>query len=323
VCKKKRALESLLIGSLRDLRVNWYKPRSKDSSLPRNQLNWYKVVSDALKVVLNASYGVFGAERFALYCPPVAEATAAIGRYAISQTLEKARGLGIDVLYGDTDSLFLESPELGLLKELVEWSTSSLKMELEIDKNYRYLALSSRKKNYLGVKPDGSVDIKGLTGKKRHIPEFLKTAFYDMVEILSEVKSPEEFQDAKAKINELVKECYLRLRNREFSVEDLAFSVMMGRDTGRYTKTTPQHVKAAKQLEGRGYEVKSGELIAFVKVIGESGVKPVQLARIDEVDIQKYMEYLRSTFDQVLDALGVEFEDLIGVKRLESFFQDK
>ncbi len=323
VCKKKRALESLLIGSLRDLRVNWYKPRSKDSSLPKNQLNWYKVVSDALKVVLNASYGVFGAERFALYCPPVAEATAAIGRYAISQTLEKARGLGIDVLYGDTDSLFLESPEPGLLKELVEWSTSSLKMELEIDKNYRYLALSSRKKNYLGVKPDGSVDIKGLTGKKRHIPEFLKTAFYDMVKILSEVKSPEEFQDAKAKITDIVKECYLRLRNREFSVEDLAFSVMMGRDTGRYTKTTPQHVKAAKQLEDRGYEVKSGELIAFVKVVGDQGVKPVQLARIDEVDIQKYLEYLRSTFDQVLDSLGVEFEDLIGVKKLESFFQDK
>jgi hypothetical protein len=35
------------------------------------------------------------------------------------------------------------------------------------------------------------------------------------------------------------------------------------------------------------------------------------------------MEYLRSTFDQVLDALGVEFEDLIGVKKLESFFQNK
>ena len=49
----------------------------------------------------------------------------------------------------------------------------------------------------------------------------------------------------------------------------------------------------------------------------------MQLARTDEVDIQKYMEYLRSTFDQVLDALGVEFEDLIGVKKLESFFQNK
>jgi len=322
VCKKTRALESLLIGSLRDIRVNWYKPRSKDASLPKTQLSWYKVVSDALKVVLNASYGVFGADRFALYCPPVAEATAAIGRYAISQTLETARQLGIEVLYGDTDSLFIESPDPQILKKLVDWSKSSLHMELEVDKNYRYLALSSRKKNYLGVKPDGSVDIKGLTGKKRHIPEFLSRAFYEMVRILSDVKSPEEFENSKARITEIVKGCYLKLRNREYTVDELAFSVMMGRETGRYTKTTPQHVKAAKQLEGRGFEIKSGELIAFVKVIGGQGVKPVQLARVDEIDIQKYMEYLRSTFEQVIDALGIEFEDLIGVKKLESFFSD-
>ena len=322
VCKKTRALESLLIGSLRDIRVNWYKPRSKNASLPKSQLSWYRVVSDALKVVLNASYGVFGADRFALYCPPVAEATAAIGRYAISQTLQTARELGIEVLYGDTDSLFLESPGQDVLKKLVDWSKSSLQMELEVDKNYRYLALSSRKKNYLGVKPDGSVDIKGLTGKKRHIPEFLTKAFYDMVRILSDVKDPDEFENAKKRITEIVKGCYLKLRNREYTVEELAFSVMMGRETGRYTKTTPQHVKAAKQLEGRGFEVKSGELIAFVKVIGEQGVKPVQLARVDDIDIQKYMEYLRSTFEQVLDALGVEFEDLVGVKKLESFFSN-
>jgi DNA polymerase I len=320
VCRKTRALESLLIGSLRDVRVNWYKPRLRDTALPRSQLSWYKVVSDALKVVLNASYGVFGADRFALYCPPVAEATAAIGRYAISQTLERARELGIEVLYGDTDSLFLESPDPHILRSLVDWSKSSLQMELEVDKNYRYLALSSRKKNYLGVKPDGSVDIKGLTGKKRHIPEFLTQAFYEMVRILSEVKSPEEFENAKTRITEIVKECYLKLRNREYTVEELAFSVMMGRETGRYTKTTPQHVKAAKQLEGRGFEVRSGELIAFVKVIGEPSVKPVQLAKVDDIDIQKYMEYLRSTFEQVLDAIGIEFEDLIGVKKLESFF---
>jgi len=320
VCKKTRALESLLIGSLRDIRVNWYKPRSKDPRLSKVQLSWYKVVADALKVVLNASYGVFGADRFALYCPPVAEATAAIGRYAISQTLEKARELGIEVLYGDTDSLFLESPDQSALKNLVDWSMSSLHMELEVDKNYRYLALSSRKKNYLGVKPDGSVDIKGLTGKKRHIPDFLTKAFYEMVEILSDVKTPDEFENARARITEIVKGCYLKLRNREYALEELAFSVMMGRDTGSYKKTTPQHVKAAKQLEGTGVEVKSGELIAFVKVIGEQGVKPVQLAKIDDIDIQKYMEYLRSTFEQVLDSLGIEFEDLIGVKKLESFF---
>ena len=49
-------------------------------------------------------------------------------------------------------------------------------------------------------------------------------------------------------------------------------------------------------------------------------MKPVQLARIDEVDIEKYIEYIRGTFEQVLDSLGVEFEDLAGVKKLESFF---
>jgi DNA polymerase I len=164
------------------------------------------------------------------------------------------------------------------------------------------------------------VDIKGLTGKKRHIPEFLTKAFYEMVSILSNVKDPNEFENARARIREIVKACYLKLRNRQYSVEELAFSVMMGRETGSYRKTTPQHVKAAKQLEGAGVETRSGELIAFVKVIGQQGVKPVQLANVDDIDIQKYMEYLQSTFEQVLDALGIEFEDLVGVKKLESFF---
>jgi len=35
------------------------------------------------KVVLNASYGVFGAERFALYCPPVCGITRRIGTYDV------------------------------------------------------------------------------------------------------------------------------------------------------------------------------------------------------------------------------------------------
>ena len=320
VCKKRRALESLLIGSLRDLRVNWYKPKSKDPSISAELRGWYKVVSDALKVILNASYGVFGADRFALYCPPVAEATSAIGRYAITQTIEKSRSLGVEVFYGDTDSIFLGSPDQKQLEQLIEWSKASLGMELEVDKNYRYLALSSRKKNYLGVYPDGSVDIKGLTGKKRHVPEFLKRAFYEMVQTLSEVKSREEFEMAKEKIKEIVRSCYLKLRNREYSLEELAFSVMISKPPDRYIKTTPQHVKAAHLLAQKGVEIKAGDLIAFVKVLGELGVKPVQLASPSEIDSAKYMEYIRSTFEQVLDALGVEFEELVGTRRLDSFF---
>ena len=320
VCKKNRALESLLIGSLRDLRVNWYKPRSKDKTLPEDVRSLYSVIQNALKVVLNASYGVFGSDRFALYCPPVAEATAAIGRYAITNTIEKARSIGMNVVYGDTDSIFLGNPSPEQLNELIDWSRNFLEMELEVDKRYRYLVLSSRKKNYLGVLPDGSVDIKGLTGKKRHIPEFLKRAFYEMIGILSKVQTVEDFEDARVKIKEIVRNCYLMLRDRRFSLEDLAFNVMISKAPSDYVKTTPQHVKAAEFLSERGVEVKAGDLISFVKVTGESGVKPVQVASPEEVDVRKYIEYLDSTFEQVLDALGTDFQEIVGTKRLDSFF---
>jgi DNA polymerase I len=232
----------------------------------------------------------------------------------------RAQELGLEVFYGDTDSIFLGSQNTDSLGKLVEWSRDQLKMELEIDKNYRYLALSSRKKNYFGVHADGNVDIKGLTGKKRHIPEFLHKAFYQMVSTLSQVKSPEDIESAKARITEIVKECFVKLRNREYSLEDLAFSMMMSRAPDGYKKTTPQHVKAAKQLAQAGTEMRSGDIISFVKVRGEIGVKPVQLARIEEVDAEKYIEYIRGTFEQVLDSLGVEWEDLAGVKKLETFF---
>ena len=320
VCTKKRGLESLLIGSLRDLRVKWYKVRAKDRSLASPIQSWYKVVSDALKVELNASYGVFGADNFALYCPPVAEATAAIGRHVITQAIERSRELGLEVFYGDTDSIFLGGQDSESLSKLIEWSRDQLKMELEIDKNYRYLALSSRKKNYFGVLPDGNVDIKGLTGKKRHIPQFLHAAFYQMVSTLSKVQTPEDIDGAKAKITDIVKECFLKLRNKEYSLDELAFSMMMSRGTDGYKKTTPQHVKAARQLQNAGTEMRPGDIVSFVKVRGEAGVKPVQLARIEEVDAEKYIEYIRGTFEQVLDALGVEWEDLAGVKKLETFF---
>jgi DNA polymerase elongation subunit (family B) len=269
---------------------------------------------------IGQSYGVFGAENFALYCPPVAEATAAIGRHVISQALQKAHDLNLEVFYGDTDSIFLGARDTAALSKLIEWSSSQLKMELEVDKNYRYLALSSRKKNYFGVMPDGKVDIKGLTGKKRHIPEFLHAAFLQMVSILSQVKSPEDIEAAKAKLTEVVKDCYVKLRNKQYSLDELAFSMMMSRMPDHYTKTTPQHVKAARQLQQAGAEMKPGDIVSFVKVRGEPGVKPVQLAKLEEVDSEKYVEYIRGTFEQVLDALGIEWEDLEGVKKLESFF---
>jgi len=320
VCTQRKAMESQLIGSLRDLRIRWYKPRSKDKSLSANMLSWYQVVQSALKVVLNASYGVFGADRFSLYCPPLAESVAAVGRYSITNTINEAKRLGIEVFYGDTDSIFLGTPSTGKLEELIHWSKSKLSMELEVDKTYRYVALSSRKKNYLGVQDDNRVDIKGLTGKKRHIPEFLKMTFTSLVSILGQVKSPSDFNEARTKIRDLVKESYGKLKSRKYSLDELAFNMMIGKSVAGYTKNTPQHVKAAQQLTRTGAEIKAGDLVSFVKVVTGTGVKPVKLASLQEIDVGKYTEYIRSTLEQVLDALEIDYEELTGAKKLESFF---
>ncbi|RJS76426.1 DNA-directed DNA polymerase I [Candidatus Bathyarchaeota archaeon] len=320
VCTKQRALESALIGSLRDLRVKWYKPKAKDKSLPEEQRNWYSVTQSALKVILNASYGVFGAETFDLYCPPVAEATAAIGRDIITHTIEYAKKLGIEVLYGDTDSLFLKNPSPEQIKALADWSEKNLDMGLEVDKAYRYAVLSSRKKNYLGVFEDGSVDVKGLTGKKRHIPRLIKRYFDEMQSRLAQVKTPADFEAAKRDIEGIIRECYNIIKRREWKdLNDLAFEVVLGKLPRYYTKTTPQHVKAARQLKDHGVEIKAGDLIRFVKVTREPHVKPVELASNHEIDTDKYIAYLRSTFDQILDALGLEFDKIIGLTRLEQF----
>ncbi len=320
VCSEKRALESLLIGALRDLRVRWYKSRAKDKTLPPELRSWYGITQGALKVILNASYGVFGADSFDLYCPPVAEATAAIGRYSITQILNHAKTVGIQVLYGDTDSLFLKNPTKEQTEDVVHYTEHELGMGIDVDKTYRYAVFSSRKKNYLGVLEDGTVDVKGLTGKKKHIPIFIREAFNSMKMSLAKVKSPADFERARKEIADIIRVRYTKLKRREWDdISELAFHVVLGDELASYTKTTPQHVKAARILQESGKELRAGDMISFVKTIREPHVKPVELTSRNEVDVDKYIAYLHSTFDQVLDAVGLSFDEIIGLTKLERF----
>ena len=166
VCTKRSGIESLVTGSLRDLRVGHYKPLAKSPSLSREDRELFNTVAQGLKVILNASYGVMGFETFALYCLPVAEATAAYGRNAITRTIERCKAEDLSVIYSDTDSLFVANPHKDKIEALTRWAEHDLGVELDVDKNYRYVAFSERKKNYFGVLQDGTADIKGLTGKK-------------------------------------------------------------------------------------------------------------------------------------------------------------
>lgn len=322
VCTKKNGLTATLIGSLRDLRVNYYKSLSKNPNLSADQKQLYTVVSQALKVILNASYGVMGAEIFPLYCLPVAEATTAVGRFTILETIEKCKSFGIDVLYGDTDSLFLKAPSQDQVHKVVDWAKSEFGVDLDLDKEYRYVVFSKRKKNYLGVQKDGKVDVKGLTGKKSHTPPFIRNLFYEILGILSQVQNEQEFSQSKAKIGDMISGYAKKLKARQIPLVELAFNVMISKAPAEYVKTIPQHIRAAKQLE-QTREIKKGDIISYVKIINKPGVKPTEMARPDEIDTPKYMEFMESTFDQILSSMDLDFASLIGEPKqtgLDQFF---
>ena len=322
VCTKKNGLTSVLIGSLRDLRVNYYKNMAKKDTLTVEEKQLFTVVSQALKVILNASYGVMGAEIFPLYFLPAAEATTATGRHIILDTIDKCKESGIGVLYGDTDSLFVKKPTPKQIEDIITKAKMDHNVELEIEKEYRYVVLSGRKKNYLGVTKNGKVDVKGLTGKKSHTPPFIKTLFYELLDILSEIKTAEEFKRAKNKISDKISECARKVQAKEIPLQDLAFNVMISKAPRDYTKTIPQHIRAAKQLESIR-EIKKGDIISYVKILNKPGVRPIEMARKSEIDTSKYMEFMESTLDQLTSSMDLDFDTILGKPKqtgLEQFF---
>lgn len=321
-CSKRNGLTSAIIGSLRDLRVNYYKNLSRKKTLTDGQRQQYTVVSQALKVILNASYGVMGADIFPLYFLPAAEATTAIGRHTIQQTIDKCEAAGINVLYGDTDSLFIKKPTPEQIQAVIDQAKRDHGVDLEVDKEYRYCVLSNRKKNYFGVTESGKVDVKGLTGKKSHTPPFIKRLFGEILEVLARIQTQGDFEDAKKEISGKIADYGRRVEAREIPLKDLTFTVMLSKAPSEYTKATPQHIKAARQLEDTR-TIKRGDRISYVKVIGRIGVKPVEKARADEIDSKKYMDFMESTLEQITSSMNLDFDKILKKPKqsgLDEFF---
>ncbi len=325
-CTLQRGMISETIGFFRDTRVKWFKPKAKDKSLDENTQNWYSVVEKALKVFVNASYGVTGAQHFELFCMPAAESVTAYGRDAIVRTKAKAESMGIRVLYGDTDSVFLDNPSKEQQEELVSWSSSDLGIDLEVEKTYKYVALSDRKKNYIGVYKDGKVEVKGLSGKKRNTPDFAQVAFRKMLEVLSRVDDPEGFEAAKDEIREIVNNVIDRLEGKSdpYTPEELAFRIQMTKALHSYDTDIP-HVRAAKMLVEKTQDPTKalpGTIVAYIKTKGQETVLPVELAKGVSywIDKDAYIDILKSVFEQVLDSVGLDFDEFLGFTTLDQFF---
>lgn len=316
VCSERIGLTSQITGLLRDFRVEIYKKKAKAKELSNELRTWYDVVQKAMKVFINASYGVFGAENFPLYSPAVAESVTALGRKSLYTILRKAAEIGVKVIYGDTDSIFLWNPTKEQLEKLQEWVWRNLGLEIEVDKEFTYVLFTGLKKNYIGRYVDGGIEIKGLIAKKRNTPEFLKQLFEELVEKLKSAEAPEDFVAFKEWLENEVKNLYRDLKKKEVTLDKLAFKVGLTKRLEEYTKTKPPHIKAALQLKSYGYHVEEGDIIPYVKIKGRDGYKAIQLTKLYEIDPDKYIEIINSALSQLLGAFGVAWEDIIGIKKL-------
>ena len=123
-----------------------------------------------------------------------------------------------------------------------------------MDKRSRYVVFSDLKKNYLGVLSDGTVDVKGLTGKKSHTPPFIRKAFYDILEILGKVShSEKDFESAKEKIKKVIQENAKNLEARKIPLDDLSFNVTINKSLSTYGKKT-----GSKTVDGNNSETYKG-----------------------------------------------------------------
>jgi DNA polymerase I len=132
----------------------------------------------------------------------------------------------------------------------------------------------------------------------------------------------DDFKNAKRKISKKIAECGKKVQAKEIPLQDLTFNVMLSKAPSEYVKTIPQHIRAAKQLESIR-EIKKGDKISFIKILNKPGVKPVELAKKEEMDSKKYMEFLESTLEQITSSMDLDFDTILGKPKqtgLDEFF---
>ena len=137
----------------------------------------------AVKVITNASYGYAGWTGARWYVKPVAEAAAAWGRHTILTAIEMAEKDELKVVYGDTDSIFIEN-QPDRIEKLSKDVRKKLGLEIKPDKVYVRIFFTEAKKRYAGLLPDGRLEIVGMEVVRGDWATIAKTVQEKVLEII-------------------------------------------------------------------------------------------------------------------------------------------
>ena len=292
-----------------------------------------KPLSQALKIIMNAFYGVLGTSACRFFDPRLASSITLRGHEIMLQTRELIEAEGYDVIYGDTDSTFvwLKSPHdeataaaIGqrLVAKVNDWWRQHLKaefalesaLELEYETHFsRFLMPTIRgaeqgsKKRYAGlIRTDGG---------ERMVFKGLETVRTDWTPLA------QQFQQALyLKIftgqpwQDYIRDTVARLLNGELD-DQLVYSKRLRRPLGDYQRNVPPHVRAARiadeyhQKLERPLLYQNGGKIRYV--MATSGPEPLEV-RSTPLDYDHYVSrQLQPVADGILPFVQDDFARLI------------
>jgi len=280
-----------------------------------------KTGSNAIKVLMNSMFGVMANPVFRFHNIDIGNAITYFGQHLIKMTAKKVEEKGYEVIYGDTDSIFInldvedeeEARKIGnkiqndinifLTKHIADTYGVKSYLELEFEKVYeRFLMPKARgselgsKKRYAGVLVQNGkkeMDFVGLEFVRRDWTELAKKF---QLELLEKIFKREEVKD-------YIKDFVEKLKSGEYD-DLLIYRKAIRKDLDGYTKTTPPHVKAARMLK----ELKSNIIEYYITT---NGPEPVELHK-SKIDYEHYIaKQVKPLADTVLSFYNTSFDDIL------------
>jgi DNA polymerase-2 len=276
----------------------------------------------AIKILMNSFYGVLGASGCRFASPALANAITGFGREILLWTKAQVEHEGHRVLYGDTDSLFVESrvedadearafgAELAgrltaAVAEHVErrWRVTS-RLEVEFERLYRRLLLpvlrggtEGARKRYAGLAehPDGPKLV--FTGL-----EAVRSDWTDMAKRVQRELYGRLFDDRP--VDDYLHDVVADLRAGRLD-DQLVYRKSLRKNLREYTASTPPHVAAARKMKDR-----TGWVVEYV--ITADGPEPAA-ERKSAIDHEHYVQkQVRPVAEPVLTLLHLDFDRVIG-----------